>query len=148
MSSTFDGALRIQRVDREVVGAQNDAHDGHHVRALAVSPDGSMIATGGFNTEVRLWSVSALAGPTVITGHHRVVTGVAFDRTGRVASASIDGTVHVWSSGGKRLGTLPHKHPPSMRHGAGPRRRRKPPRTPISKPRVGGLGRGVDGSSK
>ncbi len=131
---TFDAGLRVQRSDGELLHERARAHGEYHLRAIAVSPDGALIATGGFNMEGRVWSTEGLVGPTILKGHHRVVTGVAFDRSGRIASASLDGTVRLWSTSGKKLGTLPHKGPPRRRHGPGERRRRRPPPTPLPKP--------------
>lgn len=67
------------------------------VRALAVSPDGALMATGSEDRTVRLWNLSTGAEAGVLRGAEDIVEAVAFRADGRyVAAASRDGSTRVW----------------------------------------------------
>jgi WD40 repeat protein len=70
------------------------------VDAVAFSPDGHTLATGGFDQTVRLWNVTNPADPTPLgplTGHTDHVGSVAFSPDGHtLASGSADKTVRLW----------------------------------------------------
>jgi WD40 repeat protein len=71
-------------------------HDGV-ISSVACSPDGSLIASGGYDRVVRLWETGTGNLRTCLTGHTDTVTAVAFAPDGRLlASASADGTVRLW----------------------------------------------------
>jgi WD40 repeat protein/serine/threonine protein kinase len=74
----------------------------HHgiVEALAFSPDGSQLATGGDDGVVTVCEVARFPGQraAVFKGHAGRVHALAFDADGRrLASASNDGTTRVWN---------------------------------------------------
>jgi hypothetical protein len=72
------------------------AHGDKPALAVAVRPDGKLIATGGDDNVIRLWTP---AGGLVRTlyGHSDAVHALAWSRDGkRLASASADGTLRVW----------------------------------------------------
>src|SRR5206468_1771262 len=78
------------------------------VYALAWSPDGRLLASGGFDTYIRLWDFSGAQpapGVRMLVGHTDWVFTLAFTPDGRtLASGSWNGTVKFWdvASGGVR----------------------------------------------
>jgi hypothetical protein len=64
--------------------------------AVAISPDGRILASNS-EWSVQLWDTGSgrrLGQP--LTGHEGFVSGLAFSATGMLASASYDGTVRLW----------------------------------------------------
>lgn len=72
------------------------------------SPDGSLLATAGYDRTIRLWQIADGKLLRTIAVHNGAVFDLAFDPSGAVlASASADQTVKLWRvSDGLRLDTL------------------------------------------
>jgi WD40 repeat protein/class 3 adenylate cyclase len=70
--------------------------DGQPIAAVAVSPDGSRIATGDWGTVTSVWNADTGARQYALYTHRSLVNGVAIDATGtRLATASADGTARI-----------------------------------------------------
>ena len=69
------------------------------VRSMAFSPDGRLVATGGFDHLAALWDASAGTRIAWLSGHTAWINAVAFSPDGtRLATGSFDGTVRVWDT--------------------------------------------------
>ena len=99
------GRVDVLSVDR-VTGAVTPKFSlgGHSemVRALAFSPDGTLLAAAGGKPgrsgEVKIWSVADHRLVRTIEGHKDNILGIAFSPDGkRLATCSYDKTVIVWT---------------------------------------------------
>ena len=76
------------------------------IHALAYSPNGRLLATGGDDRLVRVWPLDRKAPPVVLTGHRGVLISAAFSPDGRslvtidhenIAAAGRRRTLKVWN---------------------------------------------------
>lgn len=68
------------------------------VRAVAFSPDGAILATGGDDRQIKLWDVAAGAELAAVWAHDQPVSSLAFSpKTGELASAGLDGALKIWA---------------------------------------------------
>lgn len=83
-------------------------------KALAVSPDGSLIAAGGWDRRVRLFDSESRGQVVVLEGHRDGVLTAAFRPDGKVlATGSQDGEVRLWDVARRALvKTLPARSRP------------------------------------
>lgn len=82
-------------------GAEGAVLRGHRrdVWAVAFSPDGRLLLSGGADGMVLLWDLATGREARAFAGHSHAVRAVAFADGGRLAvSASNDGTVRVWGA--------------------------------------------------
>ena len=70
------------------------------VRAVAWSPDGTHLATGGDDRTVRIWNTATTTTTTTLTGHTNWVQAVTWSPDGtHLATASTDHTIRIWNIG-------------------------------------------------
>ena len=69
------------------------------VTALAIAPDGSWLASAGYDPTVRIWDPHTGQARHTLTGHTQAVTALAIAPDGSwLASASYDRTVRIWGT--------------------------------------------------
>lgn len=82
------------------------------ILAVAISPDGQTLASGGADARVLLWNVSTGQLFAILPGHAREVSSVAFSPDGKtLATGSADTTVKLWD-----MNTLTETRPPLKGH--------------------------------
>ena len=83
---------------------------GHHdaLYGIAFSPDGSQLATAGYDRIIKIWNTASGEILRTLKGHNGAVFGIAFSPDGSVlASAGGDSSVKLWNSeNGQRLDTF------------------------------------------
>lgn len=69
----------------------------HNIGALEFSPDGSVVATGGDDGKIKLWSMTSGFCYVTFSEHTAAVTDLCYVRGGHaIVSASLDGTVRAF----------------------------------------------------
>jgi WD40 repeat protein len=67
--------------------------------AVAFTPDGRVLATGGADRIIYLWDTRTGEPVNRLEGHQKAITDLAFSSDGQhLASASMDGRVRIWPS--------------------------------------------------
>ncbi len=103
----WDGTARVASSDPyPCYGRGLYSLRGHagNVTGVAFNPEGTRLATSGFDGTVRLWDMATGEQQLTLTGHALPVTGVDFSPDGRyLAAAGSDGTVRVYIMSIKEL---------------------------------------------
>src|SRR5215831_8062159 len=88
-----DGRIALWRLGEPQPAAALEGHTAPVV-ALAVSPDGKMLASASWDHSARLWPLDGGA-PRVLEGHAQNVNGVAFARDA-IVTVGYDATVRIF----------------------------------------------------
>jgi WD40 repeat protein len=92
----LDSAVRLWDVRKGRKVATLRADD-DNVLAVAFSPDGKTLASGGFDQTVTLWDLGRRKMAASLRGHTNWIRALAFSPAGSLlASGSEDGTIRVW----------------------------------------------------
>ncbi|CAD8141537.1 unnamed protein product [Paramecium octaurelia] len=81
-------------------GQQKAKLDGHSstVFSISYSPDGTTLASGSFDTSIRLWDVKTGQLKAKLDGHSNTVSSVNFSPDGNtLASGSDDNSIRLWN---------------------------------------------------
>jgi WD40 repeat protein/tRNA A-37 threonylcarbamoyl transferase component Bud32 len=88
-------------MDKQVLTPQSYSK---YVSAVAWSPDGKSIASGGWDKVVQIWDAKTNQLISACKGHSRFVFAVTWSPDGtRIASGSTDRTVRVWDANTREL---------------------------------------------
>jgi cytochrome c len=94
-TSGEDGRVAIWRVGEDKPSIVLEGHKAPVV-GLAVSPDGTWLASASWDRTARLWPLAG-GEPRVLEGHQQNVNGVAFTPDSRsVVTVSYDATLRIW----------------------------------------------------
>jgi len=85
---------------KRIARIQHGEQTRQHIPALAFSPDGLVLATGGMDSAMRLWNTRSgtqIAGSP--QGHTGTVMSIAFSPDGElIASSGGEGTIRLWTA--------------------------------------------------
>jgi WD40 repeat protein len=81
------------------------------VDSLALSPDGTLLASGGSDTTVKLWDVARRRVIATLRGHAKSVDRVAFSADGKTLFSASEGVLKLWDvATAKNVATLNYPH--------------------------------------
>jgi WD40 repeat protein len=110
LDTTDDGNVLVTgRLDGTVV-VEDSSADGRGVRvvdahadsvaALAISPGGTLFATGDDQGKVRVWDFASSAALREYSAHSRSVQSLCWLPDGRLVSTGFDGAARLWDTDG------------------------------------------------
>ncbi|WP_414624790.1 AAA-like domain-containing protein [Calothrix sp. CCY 0018] len=92
---------------------ERNSLEGHqdHVYNVAFSPDGKTLATGSWDTTIKLWDMASGKLLTTLQGHQDAVLSVDFSPDGKtLATGSWDKTIKLWDMASGKLQTTLQGH--------------------------------------
>ena len=104
---TVRDSVRSSLRDAIAVPVERNRFEGHQdaVWSAVFSPDGQMIASGGFDRAIRLWDFQGNLIRQPFKGHTDEIWSVAFSPDGQmIASGSSDNTIRLWNLQGELIG--------------------------------------------
>ncbi|CAD5978856.1 putative WD repeat-containing protein all2124 [Planktothrix tepida] len=77
------------------------------IQTVSFSPDGEILATGGYDKIVKLWNQDGSLLQE-LSGHQDAIRNISFSSDGKMmATASLDGTVRLWEKQGEDWKKIP-----------------------------------------
>jgi len=70
--------------------------EGHTDGVMCLQASNSMLATGSYDSTIRIWDLETMTTTKILEGHSRGVTALQFD-SGKLISSSLDGTLRIWN---------------------------------------------------
>ena len=96
-SCSSDRTVRLwDLTSGDCVGILN--HQGR-VRAIAFTPDGQFLASGGDDPIIKLWDVNTKTVRQTLKGHTDKIRSIIINPDGRLISSSDDGSIRFWFDG-------------------------------------------------
>lgn len=117
-TTPVEAAIKVWNTEsgKEVRSIQGGPDEEHFkkVIALALSPDGEVLASGGEDTHIILWKLSTGHEIKPLLGNAGYVNGLSFSLDGRrLVSAGADGSVRVWETATDAEVVLLHRAAPA-----------------------------------
>jgi WD40 repeat protein len=99
LAGTQNAALHLFDVPRRVTLATQRVRRGGTLSCVGFRPDGQVVATGGADGSVRLWSGDLARELAVLRGHESALAALAFSSDGaELYTADVDGDVRSWTA--------------------------------------------------
>lgn len=96
MPATMFGTVSAQESPTASLPSSVAAHDGE-VSCAGFTPDGRLLATGGYDATLRLWDLRRQKPLSTLSGHQGLVLGLAISPLGDVlASGGSDNVIKLW----------------------------------------------------
>lgn len=96
---SFQTSIPPNKLERFIKSGHDD-----EIMSLALSNDGQMLATGGADKKVVVYSTVSGLPKSVLTGHTQAVMSVAFNQTNDyILGSSNDNSIKIWKLDSKRI---------------------------------------------